>query len=206
MKRFNSPPFLSSCLTAVLVWFFVTTAFIGIGFSGERVPVVVKAVTNHSREKQFSKLLIADGIRDLVGQALFDSGCFVPLETEGEAVKNLQSFSQKKYGDPGEKTPWIVNVTIDKVKKSRSSANLLVFSTARTKVIVEVVLEIKGEAGIFRKAIGKGEAKMRSRGVLFQIRNDKIYFDETGIGRAVRDAVNSAVEKMVKSLGNCEEI
>lgn len=163
--------------------------------------IVVAPVKNETREKQFNKLLVMDGVRNLVAQAFYETGMFMPLESESEAKKNIEEFTGGNLTDANETLETLPHATvrpvIKKLKKSRTRTMLWGFSSATTRLQIEISLEIEDLDGTSRIVYGKGRAKMKSRGVLFQIRDDKINFDETGVGRALKQAVYDAVKRYI---------
>ena len=169
----------------------------GIINDGEKKRLIVTTVKNETNEKQFNKLLVMDGIRNLVAQAFYETGEFVPLETGTEAKRNIEEFTGKNGTDINEVEKKLPHVTvkpiIKKIKKYRARAMLFGLSRASTTIEVTICLEIEELDGKKRLVYGKGKAKMKSMGVFFQIRDDKINFDETGVGKALKEAVYDAV-------------
>ena len=147
-----------------------------------------------------------NGIKSLVAQALFDTGMFIPLGKDPEAIKNIEEFIGRnipKTNDSNGTVDYMtIRPTIKKLKKSRSRFMFGGLSGATTKIQIEISLEIQDVDRSITIVYGKGKASMKSHGILFSIKDDKINFDETGVGRALKLAVEDAVRHYVTKISN----
>ncbi len=171
--------------------------------------LIVTPVKNETKEKDFNKLLVMDGIRNLVAQAFYETGKFTPIESVREARSNIKGFTGGNLTDANNTSEIIPHTTvkpiIKKLTKSRTRTMLWGFSRAVSKIQIEINLEINDIDGTNTTVYGKGSAKMKSYGVLFQIRDDKISFDETGVGKALKQAVYDAVERYITVISKDKE-
>lgn len=83
--------------------------------------IIIAPVKNETREKQFNNLLVMNGIKNLVAQALFDTGMFIPLEKDPKAIKNIEEFIGRNIpgtNDSNETVDYMtIRPTIKKLKK-----------------------------------------------------------------------------------------
>lgn len=175
---------------------------------GDLATIAVVGVTNETGDEQFSDLLIVDGIANLVAQEFYDTGQYIPVEDKAEIrerIAKLRANSVSAGGSPlagadvaGELgSDAVASVTIKKLKKSRFRGFAGIFGGAKTTItlIVEVALQ-KGDHPL-RTATGEGKGTTKAVGAFFQIREDKVHFDETTVGRAVQQAIHQAVSQLI---------
>jgi len=174
---------------------------------GELHRLAVVGVSNRSGEGEFSQLLIAQGIAQLVAQELYDTGEFVPVEDNPEItgrINELLSLSAATGSGEAEEAKAlnsgkelgcdsVATVKIVKFSKSRSKGGVGPFSTAKVKIAVEVEVTLKVGDNQPVSARGTGTGVTRSQSFLFQVRKDKINFDRTTAGQATVEAVKAAV-------------
>ena len=86
------------------------------------------------------------------------------------------------------------------MNKSRFSGFSALFSGAKTTITIKVCVELKMPGGQVYEAIGEGEGVTKAVGAFFQVRNDQVAFDKTTVGRAVKQAIEGAVRKIVERL------
>jgi hypothetical protein len=215
----NRPGIMVILLYVLFVFMFVSAGvlFVDVGASDavkvENAPVtfVVTSIKNETDDRKWSNQLIAIGIRNLINEELLDTGCLVPLETDPEitekidnSIKNGWMLSGKKEGallPPVPKHGAEVEAVIRKMSKSRVNFFLGPFSSGKTTITVVVGLTIRLADGTEIKSEGSGEGKTKTSGFLFQIRKDKIYFDESSVGRATHKAVREAVKALELGCG-----
>jgi len=89
----------------------------------------------------------------------------------------------------------VVHVTVRdfKVKRARSIG---LFAAAKTTINISVDIEIINNNGTLYKVSGTGKGVTKSLGVLFQIREDKVHFNETTVGQATQKAIHDAIGKL----------
>ncbi len=191
-------------LCALIVFLTVTLGFATEGDQLQRLKV--SEVINQTHDKTFNDLLITQGIANLVAQELFDTGRFVPVEDNEEISQKIQELvslqdaasSVVQVDDQVELAAYdaVASVTIKSFKKSRVRSFLGPFSKAEVNIAVEVEVSVQEEGGLLQSAVGKGASKTKSVGVLFQVREGKIHFDQTSAGQATAQAVRQAVAKL----------
>lgn len=180
--------------------------------AGELHRLAVVGVANRTGEGEFSNLLIAQGIAQLVAQELYDTGSFVPVEDNPEItgrINELLALSARSgsgetddpalnsAGDLGCEA--VATVKIVKFSKSRSKGGIGPFSSARVEVAVEVEISLKDGDKPVVTVHGRGTGVTKSQAVLFQVRKNKINFDQTSAGQATLEAVREAVAKLPRS-------
>lgn len=171
--------------------------------------LAVVGVKNETREKEFSNLLIAQGVSQLVAQALFDSGHYVPVEDNPEItgrINDLMALAATARHDTFDYSTFdrhslgcdaMATATIKKFSKSRVRSFLGPFSSA--EVNIEIVVEVSLRIGDkpLMAAAGSGHGVTKSKGFLFQVREDKVHFDQTSVGQATQTAVEQAVSLLL---------
>lgn len=181
--------------------------------AGELHRLAVVGVANRTGEGEFSNLLIAQGIAQLVAQELYDTGSFVPVEDNpeitgrinellalsaqagsGEAASDKALDSGKELGCEA-----VATVKIVKFSKSRSKGGIGPFSVAKVEIAVEVEISLKDGDKPVVTAQGRGTGTTKSQSVLFEVRKDKVNFDQTTAGQATLEAVKAAVAKLPRS-------
>jgi hypothetical protein len=173
------------------------------------IRLAVIGVSNESSEREFSKLLIAQGISQLVAQALFDTGRYVPVEdnpeitgrinelvvlaaTSGEASVDYSRIDGQALGCDA-----MASAVVKKFSKSRMRGFAGPFSAANVDVEIEVEVAVREAGKPVMTASGNGTGTTKSRGVLFQVRENKVHFDQTSVGQATQEAVQQAVTRLV---------
>ena len=198
-------------------------AFILLPLSGQTVwgqasrpTLLVLGFENEVREKVWTDARIGFGLRALLGQLLFESGCFRPIEEKGEVlarVKTIQSSLWAKSGtNPkgppfsrltrGWKTDWTAYGTVLSAGRVRSRSFISLFSSAKETVTVNLKASLASASG--RKVIsapGKGTSSFKAKAVGFSIRKRKVLFGETTVGRATKAALESAVKRLLADYG-----
>lgn len=187
--------------------------FCAVTYAGEGPKrLVVAEVVDETGNEKWRNHLIALGIADLLATELYETGRYVPVEANAEILEVLRGFLKERWvhsqaGDLPERPladeqiyaktgcDAIASVVVKKFSTRRISSIGLV-AASKTTIEVELEVTLKEKSGRIGSAKGKGTAETRALGVLFQIRNDKIYFDETTVGQATKKAVQDAVAKL----------
>ncbi|NTV14197.1 MAG: hypothetical protein HGA96_09765 [Desulfobulbaceae bacterium] len=181
--------------------------------AGELHRLAVVGVSNRTGEGEFSNLLIAQGVAQLVAQELYDVGGYLPVEDNPEITGRInellalstQSGSGEAASDKalnagnGLGCEAVATVKIVKFSKSRSKGGLGPFSAAKVEIAVEVEVSLKDGDKPVVSALGHGTGVTKSQSVLFQVRKDKVHFDQTSAGQATLEAVKEAVAKLPRS-------
>jgi hypothetical protein len=202
--------FLLRLLAATLLLFLITFPDNSYAASLKRIAVV--SVVNQSKEPEFNNLLIAQGIAHLVAQELYDTGKYIPVEDNPEITKKigeLVKLSSSSINPASELTDpesikkllgcdVIVTTKILSFSKSRSRMFAGPFSGATVEVNIDVEISLQENKDKTISETGSGSGKTHSRGILFEVRNDKVHFDKTSVGQATQEAVQKAVTKLVK--------
>ncbi len=200
--------FRAHCASVLAVLFFCS---IPLALHAQSPPrtLLVSGVFDQTEKKQLEDQLIALGISNLIAEELFATGRYIPLEDNPEIRKRMQELviagwkeadtarlaqleeKAGAFGSDAMAKGIIRNFTM---KKDRFRAGPLSSSVVKIGFDIEVVVAEKGEAP--RSATGCGHGVTRARGVLLQIRDDKIRFDQTTLGSAAQEAVREAVGKL----------
>lgn len=181
--------------------------------AGELHRLAVVGVANKTGEGEFSNLLIAQGIAQLAAQELYDVGGYLPVEDNPEITGRINELlalsAQTTTGEADHEQALnsgkglgceaVATVKIVKFSKSRSKGGIGPFSSAKVEIAVEVEVSLKdGDQPIVR-AQGRGTGVTKSQSFLFQVRKDKVNFDQTSAGQATLEAVKEAVAKLPRS-------
>lgn len=187
--------------------------FISGARAGELPRLAVVGVANRTGEGEFNNLLIAQGIAQLVAQELYDTGNFVPVEDNPEITGRIhellalsaQNSKEEAADDPALNSGQalgceaVATVKIVKFSKSRSKVGIGPFSAAKVEIVVEVEVSLKDGDKPMVIARGQGTGVTKSQSFLFQVRKDKVNFDQTSAGQATLEAVKEAVAKLPRS-------
>lgn len=187
--------------------------FLSAARAGELPRLAVVGVANKTGEGEFSNLLIAQGIAQLVAQELYDAGGYVPVEDNPEItgrINELLALSAQAGSGEGESDKAlnsgkglgceaVATVKIVKFSKSRSKSGIGPFSAAKVEIAVEVEVSLKVGDKPVVSAQGRGTGVTKSQSFLFQVRKDKVNFDQTSAGQATLEAVKAAVAKLPRS-------
>lgn len=171
--------------------------------------LAVVGVRNETGEKEFSKLLIAQGVSQLVAQALFDTGRYVPVEDNPEITGRISELVALAAANGDQPLDYasldrqalgcdaMASAVIKKFSKSRMRSFAGPFSAANVDIEIEVEVAVHEAGKPVMAASGSGTGTTKSRGVLFQIREDKVHFDQTSVGQATETAVHEAVTRLM---------
>jgi len=180
---------------------------LGAGEMGKKRLAVI-GVKNEIHRDEWDNQLIGYGISQLLLQRLFDTGHYCAIEQRPEIIKEINRLIDAHWKGPAaiydhKDAQRIANeigseaVAYAKVvnfSKKRSRGFLGPFSASKTTVNVQVEVYLKEMSAPVRVSKGNGEAITKSTGVLFRIRDGKIYFDQTAVGRATDQAITQAVK------------
>lgn len=200
-------------LRAGICWLLLFPLLLASARAGELHRLAVVGVANKTAEGEFSNLLIAQGIAQLVAQELYDAGGYLPVEDNPEItgrINELLSLSAQSGSGEAESDKAlnsgqnlgceaVATVKIVKFSKSRSKGGLGPFSAAKVEIAVEVEISLKDGAKPVISARGRGTGITKSQSFLFQVRKDKVNFDQTSAGQATLEAVKEAVAKLPRS-------
>lgn len=188
----------------LLLALFVCCSFQAHAAELSRLAII--SVSNETDEPEFNNLLIARGIAHLVAQEFYDTGRFVPVEDNPEITQRITelmtlSIAGKQQEDAASlrKQLGCEAIAYAKVKRfSKSRMRGFMGPLSGSNVNIEMDVEVTLQEGERKTvaAIGSSTATTKARGVLFEVRNDKIHFDKTSVGMATHDAVRQAVKKM----------
>lgn len=171
---------------------------------------VVLAIENQTNEPDWQNHLIAIGLRNLIQEELFATGCYVPADIDSEVQLLIDELVRKSWqgqeissdavsrGPHGPVYETEVKATVKSFSRASSRIWVGPFSSGKVTVKVVVELLVRGSDGITKKVEGMGEGITQARGVLFQIRENKVFFDESTVGMAAQQAIRSAVEHLLE--------
>jgi len=166
---------------------------------------IVTQVVDHTNNDSWKNHLIAYGIRNIVTSELYDTGDYRPVEDHPEITAEIDqliaaSWSDSTAGVSADEftrnvADCMVHVIVRdfKVKRARSIG---LFSAAKTTVSISVDIELISNGTIVHRVSGTGKGVTKSLGLLFQIREDKVHFNETTVGQATQKAIHDAIAKL----------
>lgn len=172
--------------------------------------LVVIGVRNEINKPEWDNQLIGYGLSNLLLQKLFDTGRYIAIEDNPEILDQIDTLIRTQWqgqasyysakdadrigADLGGDAVAYAKVTKFSTRRKRGFAGP--FSGANTRVIVELEISLKEKGLPVKVARGKGDASTKSMGTFFIIREDKVYFDETTVGKAAHEAITDAIDKM----------
>ena len=177
--------------------------------------LIVIGVVNGLSDERWKDYRIGFGVRTLITQALFNTGQFNILEEKQEIKEKIKELSRgiwessKKKYKLSRDIETVKSMGVDFVAFGRIfyfgkpqtdiSVGIMHRRVIETVIKIEITIEnIRSGKKISSKGMGK--AKTEASSILFSIREDNVIFDETSIGIATRNAVEDAIEKLMKKL------
>ncbi len=175
--------------------------------------LLVAGVRDETGEPALNDLLIAYGVKNLVEEALFATGRFIPLETNPEIRAEIervaiQGWQMSPVDFENQVMPRARRLQSDvyatavfkRFDRSRTRAFVGPFSSGqvRVRVTVEVTLERRGFLPL--SATGQGAGYTTQTAFIFEVDRNQIHFDRTSVGRAVQEAVKEAVTRLCRNI------
>lgn len=169
---------------------------------------IVLSIENKTSDPEWQNHLIALGLRNLIHEELLATGCYVPAETDREAQTMIDEWVIKSWGGQstssdtgligarGAVFDTTVKVVIKSFSRERSRLRLGPFSSGTATIKVALELLLLRSDGVTKKAEGVGKGVTKAQGLIFQIRDNKVYFDESTVGIAVHEAIKDAVNRL----------
>ena len=175
--------------------------------------LVVIGVVNGLSDERWKDYRIGFGVRILIAQVLFNTGKFNTLEDKSEIREKIRELSRGIWESPKKKYKFskdretVESMGVNYIAYGR----IFYFGKPQTDVsvgimhkrVVETVIKIEVtieniHTGKKISSKGMGKAKTKASSVLFSLREDRVLFDETSIGIATKNAVEDAIEKLMK--------
>lgn len=169
--------------------------------SAPRQPFVVVKVQNRTGQPAWENHLIAYGIRTIVNDELYRSGRYIPIEDDPEMRDQIDRFIAADWqattasAPPAISCDTQVRVYIERFTTSRLRS-IGLFAAAKTTLQVDVSIEIAQQGQPLQRLTGSGKGVTKSLGILFEIRQDKVHFNETSVGQATQKAIEDAIAKL----------
>lgn len=171
--------------------------------------VIVTGVKNEIDDSAWNNQLVSRGLAQILEQELANSEKYTIIETNSEIIKRINRRLDQKNCiiesnleyDKLFQTNVLDAIFYAVVKDfctSRKRLRIGPFCCGNTKVEVTVQVHLIRSSGEDKIAIGVGQGTTESLGTLFQIQDDKVYFDETTVGQAAKEAVHLAVKNIHK--------
>ncbi len=175
-------------------------------YAGSPGRLAIVSVSNETEEPEFNNLLIAQGIASLVAQEFYDTGRFVPVEDNPEITKRISDLMTLSVTDRKQVDSTAIRkqlgceaiayARVKRFSKSRMRGFAGPFSGSNVNIEMDVEVTLQEGERIALTSMGSSTATTKARGILFEVRNDKIHFDKTSVGLATQDAVRQAIKKM----------
>jgi len=177
--------------------------------------LLVIGVVNELEGKDWQDWRIGFGVRTLITQAFFNSGKVTILEEKPEIKAQITEINRRIYLFGKEDTT--ITKGIEEAKdfgadyiaygkiiyfgrpQTDVSVGVLHSKTIETIIRIEVTLQ-NLHTGKSISSKGMGKAETQANAMLFSIREDNVLFDETTVGIATRQAVEDAVDKLIKRM------
>jgi len=189
------------------------TAIQALGGVDGAIPFAVINVSRDFKDKDWNDQVIADGIRQLVVDEFVNNSRFISMEDNPEirdAVRDLVAATwfgkDTPLPDFGASAPdapkqLMISARLTDFSKRRMSGFGFGMGSATTTISVTVELDFMVSGKTILQTSASGSAKTATEAALFQIAGDKITFDATTVGTAVRAAVRDAAALGFKALG-----
>ncbi len=175
--------------------------------------LLVAGVRDETGEPVLNDMLIAYGVKNLVEEAFFETGRFIPLETNPEIRTEIErlaiqgwrmseaEFERQVMQRARQMQSDVYATAVFKsFSKSRSRSFVGPFSSGQVRItiVVEVTLERRGALPL--SATGRGAGHTTQMAFCFEVDRNQIHFDRTSVGCAVQDAVQEAVTKLCRNI------
>jgi len=170
----------------------------------------VLGIENRLDDKRWQDVRIGLGIQALLGEELYNTGCFKMIENSPEMLKKRQEIATGMWSgmykgkdlphlitqSEGDFIAWATLIYYGR-RQSEMSAGIIHRNTDAVIVKIQITLQEKN-TGKKWSAIGEGESARTGSSILFTFQGDKAELDQSIVGNAVREAIKNAVIKIVK--------
>lgn len=173
-------------------------------------------IYNEVTDERWKDARIGFGASSILAQAFYESGLFIPVDDQEEIAAYRQETMSRMWSAPAGSDFALVDkkrlepFSIDAIayarilsaKRPGSSFSMGVMRSRRqhTDIEVEVSLLDRSTEKAYR-ARTKARATVAARAALFEIRKGRdgeVLFDETTVGKATKEALEKAVEEIIK--------
>jgi hypothetical protein len=177
------------------------------------IEFVVGGVSRDFNDRDWTNQVIAEGISQLVVDEFKSDSRFVSLEDDPEIRDIVREFVAATWfgkelpqgkslldpNDAGEKL--VITARLSDFHKTKSSSFGFGVGSATVTISVAVELEFSlgGKPILTSRGVGTGKTVLDA--VIFKIAGDRISFDATTVGAAVRQAVHTAAQEALKAFG-----
>ncbi|MDX8395267.1 MAG: hypothetical protein R8K22_02520, partial [Mariprofundaceae bacterium] len=181
-----------------------------IAKDGNKRTLAVIGVNHNLDDPRWDDQLIGYGITQLVFQKMYDTGMYISYEDNEEVIQKVKKLVSRQWEQKSrpydlQKANEITKelgcdvvsyakITRFSIRRLRGFAGFL--AAAKTTIYFDIELHVVEKNGEHYQYEGAGSATTNATGVLFAVREDKIFFDKTGVGQAITQAVENAVSKM----------
>lgn len=183
--------------------------------SSDKKILLVTGVVNALEDERWQDLRIGFGLRNLIGEAFYETGMFRMLEEKLEIQQKLNTLAQDLWIRPEREREHLFTAGMDTARTlgvqaiaygevlyfgvPRSSFSVGVFHANRKISEIQVKLclkDLRTDRLFCSKA--KGKAATTAYATLFEYRKDSVAFDKTTVGMATRKAVVKAVKEIME--------
>jgi len=190
------------------IFLFLALFCIPVLVHGEQAKYRFKVIDiqDQTGKKAWEDNLVAYGIKSIVSDELYKTGKYIPVDDNlaiTKRTKEMTTTNREKKEHAAYKSFFtdrsdcdaLITVIVRKFKIKRCRS-IGIFAAAKTTVEVVVGIKIKHRDGHTITLQGSGKGVTKSLGVLFQIRDDKVYFNKTTVGQATLKAIHNAIFKI----------
>ena len=166
---------------------------------GPRATLTISGVyrSRSLQGKEWDHLTIGMGVADILGQALYDTGCFSLRETNQVVRDHIEKTWNGSASVPASQTDYTASITVERFFLRDVSTFFGIFGAGTKQTIMTVSVTLRNNrSGAIRTSRARGSVRTTNAGALFVFETGTVAFDETTIGRATQQAIYHAVAKL----------
>lgn len=178
--------------------------------------LVVIGASKAFDDKGWEDARVGFGIRQLIGETLFDTDRFALVEEKEDVRKHIDDFAKAVWALGGDVDIARFAAQADSVAADRVAWGIVEsfsvpqsklavgpFHRAKQTTVVKIRVHIKNtRTGKVIDEVGEGKSRRTVKSAMFSFRDKtkggKINFDKTAVGHATREAIKSAVKTLKK--------
>jgi hypothetical protein len=214
-----TPRVAALSLSSLLLW---ASPACAQGVAGEAVAPRVEApalmvvgFTTAVKLEAWQDARLGFGLSAALADTLYGSGRFRLLEEKAEVRQRMRDLGARLWAEPGRQTElhadalavleanesrprWIASGRVVRFGTSTTRASLGPLQQAQRGFTVQVEVTLEDLAtGRTVRASAEGHAARTATSAFFSVRDDRVLFDATGVGKATLDALHGAVAELL---------
>ncbi|OGC05374.1 hypothetical protein A2V82_05955 [candidate division KSB1 bacterium RBG_16_48_16] len=180
--------------------------------NGQKPTLAVIGMANQVEDENWRDARVGLGLRNVLAELFFDTGRFTLIEEKPDIRRRLDKFSQGLWqlGNNADferiierigvlDADFIAYGKVTYFGKPKTKLSFGPMHIQRNAVVIEVDVTLMDlKSGKAYRQEGDGLSRTVVGSALFQFREDHVELDQTNVGNAVREALEEAVNKIVK--------